>query len=312
MASRCDLHGRPTGTGTPALGEGERVLARLAPARTATVPAAWCAASPGRAAFSASTSRRRRAGACSRPTARQRPTAASISRPQRRRAGRAGARRADARARYGAIAPASRRAHRPYGRSAHGDLHRDPQSTGSSFPGPDRSGRGGAAGAARRATDLRDTPLVTIDGADARDFDDAVCAEPDDPIRNPAAGISVVAIADVAHYVRPGDALDREARRAATRSISPTASCRCCPEELSNDLCSLRPDEDRACMAVHLWIDARRAQAPPPLRPRLDALARAAHLRPGPGGARTATPTRSPRPCSDRSSAALRRLRRPG
>jgi ribonuclease R len=71
--------------------------------------------------------------------------------------------------------------------------------------------------------DLRGVPLVTIDGEDARDFDDAVFAEPD------GDGWRVlVAIADVAHYVRPGSALDREARERGNSVYFPTASCRCC------------------------------------------------------------------------------------
>ena len=76
-------------------------------------------------------------------------------------------------------------------------------------------------------TDLRDVKLITIDGADARDFDDAVFAEPDP---DQAGGFRlIVAIADVAHYVRPGSALDQRGRTsAATASIFPTASCRCC------------------------------------------------------------------------------------
>jgi ribonuclease R len=77
--------------------------------------------------------------------------------------------------------------------------------------------------------DLRDMPLVTIDPADARDRDDAVLAHPDDDPNNPGGHVIWVAIADVAHYVRPGSALDREAGNAAIPPISPTASCRCCP-----------------------------------------------------------------------------------
>ena len=77
--------------------------------------------------------------------------------------------------------------------------------------------------------DLRDVPLVTIDPADARDHDDAVYAEPDTDAGNPGGWIVWVAIADVAAYVRPGSELDREARRAATASTSPTGSSRCCP-----------------------------------------------------------------------------------
>ena len=106
-------------------------------------------------------------------------------------------------------------------------------------------------------TDLRQVPLVTIDGADARDFDDAVYAEPDPDPANPGGWHMVVAIADVAHYVRPGDALDLEARRRANSVYFPDRVLPMLPEALSNGLCSLRPDEDRACVAVHLWYDRR-------------------------------------------------------
>ncbi len=104
-------------------------------------------------------------------------------------------------------------------------------------------------------TDLRRIPLVTIDGADARDYDDAVWAEPDPDPRNPGGWHLIVAIADVAHYVRPGSALDAEARRRGNSVYFPDRVVPMLPGALSNDLCSLRPDEERACIAVHLWID---------------------------------------------------------
>ncbi|MCH7930962.1 MAG: ribonuclease R [Proteobacteria bacterium] len=101
--------------------------------------------------------------------------------------------------------------------------------------------------------DLRKLPLVTIDGADARDFDDAVWAEPD-----PDEGWhAVVAIADVGHYVRPGSALDRAAYERGNSVYFPDRVVPMLPEALSNDLCSLRPGETRPCLAVHLWIDRR-------------------------------------------------------
>jgi len=104
--------------------------------------------------------------------------------------------------------------------------------------------------------DLRPLPLVTIDGADARDFDDAVFAEPDDDAANPGGWRIVVAIADVAWYVRPGSALDRAAKERGNSVYFPDRVVPMLPEELSNDLCSLRGNEDRACLAAHLRIDA--------------------------------------------------------
>jgi ribonuclease R len=97
--------------------------------------------------------------------------------------------------------------------------------------------------------DLRQAPLVTIDGADARDFDDAVFAEPD------GDGFHlIVAIADVAFYVRPGTPLDNEAYKRGNSTYFPDRVVPMLPEALSNDLCSLRPHEDRASLAVHMWI----------------------------------------------------------
>ncbi|MEI6985294.1 MAG: ribonuclease R [Rhodospirillaceae bacterium] len=103
--------------------------------------------------------------------------------------------------------------------------------------------------------DLRSVPLLTIDGADARDFDDAVAAWPDSDGQNPGGWHLVVAIADVAHYVRPGSALDRAAFDRGNSVYFPDRVVPMLPEALSNDLCSLKPDEDRACFAVHLCID---------------------------------------------------------
>ena len=97
--------------------------------------------------------------------------------------------------------------------------------------------------------DLRALRLVTIDGEDARDFDDAVYAEPS------GAGYRlVVAIADVSHYVRPGMALDREARERATSVYFPSRVLPMLPEELSNDLCSLMPEVDRLCMVCDMQV----------------------------------------------------------
>ncbi|MDT8873029.1 RNB domain-containing ribonuclease [Komagataeibacter rhaeticus] len=100
-------------------------------------------------------------------------------------------------------------------------------------------------------TDLRDMPLVTIDGADARDFDDAIHAEPD------GTGFRItVAIADVAWYVRPGSALDNEARLRGNSVYFPDRVIPMLPEDLSNGWCSLRPDEDRGCLFVTMDVAA--------------------------------------------------------
>lgn len=100
-------------------------------------------------------------------------------------------------------------------------------------------------------TDLREVPLVTIDGADARDFDDAIYAEPD------GDGFRItIAIADVAWYVRPGSALDREARLRGNSVYFPDRVIPMLPEDLSNGWCSLRPDEDRGCLFVDMRVAA--------------------------------------------------------
>ena len=104
--------------------------------------------------------------------------------------------------------------------------------------------------------DLRALPLVTIDGADARDFDDAVWAEADSAPDNPGGWRAVVAIADVAHFVRPGSALDKAARERGNSAYFPDRVVPMLPEALSADLCSLKPGVDRACLAAHLRIDA--------------------------------------------------------
>ena len=104
--------------------------------------------------------------------------------------------------------------------------------------------------------DLRAIPLITIDGADARDFDDAVWAEPDDDKANQGGFKLIVAIADVSHYVKSGSALDKAARQRGNSVYFPDRVVPMLPERLSNDLCSLRPNEDRACMACHMVIDA--------------------------------------------------------
>jgi ribonuclease R len=108
-----------------------------------------------------------------------------------------------------------------------------------------------------RRTDLRDMPLVTIDGEDARDFDDAVWASEDNDPKNPGGWQVMVAIADVAHYVRPGSALDRNARERGNSVYFPDRVVPMLPEELSNGWCSLKPNEDRGCLAVRMVFNAR-------------------------------------------------------
>jgi len=98
--------------------------------------------------------------------------------------------------------------------------------------------------------DLRDLPLVTIDGADARDFDDAVYAR-----RSASGWRLVVAIADVASYVQFGGELDAEAVNRATSVYFPNRVVPMLPENLSNGLCSLRPDEDRLCLACDMSVN---------------------------------------------------------
>ena len=104
--------------------------------------------------------------------------------------------------------------------------------------------------------DWRNVPLVTIDPPDAKDHDDAVFAEPDVASNNQGGFIVTVAIADVAHYVRPGSALDREALTRGNSVYFPDRVVPMLPERISNDLCSLRPQEDRAALAVRMVIGA--------------------------------------------------------
>ncbi len=103
--------------------------------------------------------------------------------------------------------------------------------------------------------DLRHIPFVTIDPADARDHDDAVCAMPDDNPKNPGGHVVWVAIADVAHFVRSGSALDREALKRGNSTYFPDRVVPMLPDRLSGDLCSLHEGVDRACIAVRMVID---------------------------------------------------------
>jgi ribonuclease R len=107
------------------------------------------------------------------------------------------------------------------------------------------------AAAKRGREDLRQLPLVTIDGADARDFDDAVFAE-----KSGSGWRLIVAIADVAHYVQPGAALDAEAQLRGTSVYFPDRVVPMLPEALSNGLCSLNPKVDRLCVVCEMFVAA--------------------------------------------------------
>ncbi len=104
--------------------------------------------------------------------------------------------------------------------------------------------------------DLTSLPFVTIDPADARDRDDAVWAEPDRDPGNAGGHVLWVAIADVAHYVRPGSALDLEARERGNSTYFPDRVVPMLPERLSGGLCSLLEGAQRPCIAARLVIDA--------------------------------------------------------
>ena len=104
--------------------------------------------------------------------------------------------------------------------------------------------------------DLRDVPLVTIDGEDARDFDDAVYCEPAKVGRGKGWRL-LVAIADVSHYVQTGSAIDIDAYDRATSVYFPRRVIPMLPEKLSNGLCSLNPDVDRLCMVCDMLVNAK-------------------------------------------------------
>jgi ribonuclease R len=109
----------------------------------------------------------------------------------------------------------------------------------------------------KHRVDLRDVSLVTIDGEDARDFDDAVYAEPYKAGRGKSAVEGwrlLVAIADVSHYVKPGEPLDEDAYERATSVYFPRRVIPMLPEKLSNGLCSLNPDVERLAMVCDMIV----------------------------------------------------------
>lgn len=132
---------------------------------------------------------------------------------------------------------------------AHGIPHEFPQSV---FAEADAAKPVTLAG----REDWRKLPLITIDPADAKDHDDAVHAEPDSDPANKGGHVVTVAIADVAHYVRPGSALDKEALKRGNSVYFPDRVVPMLPERISNDLCSLRENEDRPAIAVRMIFGA--------------------------------------------------------
>ena len=142
------------------------------------------------------------------------------------------------------------------GRSPDGGVSRQrdgdtpqPLASGERSPSPARGGF-------RGREDLRHLPIVAIDPVDARDHDDAVWAAPDEDEANPGGFRAIVAIADVSYYVRPGSALDKEARKRGNSVYFPDQVVPMLPHTLSSDMCSLRAGQDRAAMACHLTINA--------------------------------------------------------
>ncbi|MEO1746888.1 MAG: ribonuclease R, partial [Pseudomonadota bacterium] len=120
----------------------------------------------------------------------------------------------------------------------------------------DAQAQGAITKASGKREDWRDVPLITIDPATAKDHDDAVFAQADDDPGNPGGYVVTVAIADVSHYVRPGGDMDREALKRGNSVYFPDRVVPMLPERISNDLCSLRENEDRPAMAVRMVFDA--------------------------------------------------------
>ena len=107
----------------------------------------------------------------------------------------------------------------------------------------------------KRREDFRQLPHITNDPSDARDHDDAVWAEADSDPSNRGGWVVIVAIADVCSYVRPGSSLDKEARKRGNSVYFPDRVVPMLPERISNDLCSLKEDQPRGCLAVRMVFD---------------------------------------------------------
>ena len=181
----------------------------------------------------------------------------------------------------------------------------------------------------KHRVDLTDVPLVTIDGEDARDFDDAVYCEPFKRGRGKTALEGwrlLVAIADVSHYVKPGEPIDDDAYERATSVYFPRRVIPMLPEKLSNGLCSLNPEQDRLAMVCDMVVDSDGRIDAYQFYPGGDPLARAADLHRGGGhpgqharprgaqaagaGAAPAAPARGlPRPAQAARAARRGRLR---
>ncbi len=148
--------------------------------------------------------------------------------------------------------------------------------------------------------DLRKFPLVTIDPEDARDHDDAVWAGPDSDPANRGGHIVIVAIADVAEYVRSGSVLDREALKRGNSVYFPDRVVPMLPEALSADLCSLREDRGPPLPRRAHGVRFPRGEAPPRIHAWADALRRAADLRAGASRRSTAHPDAKCRKLQDK------------
>ena len=153
-------------------------------------------------------------------------------------------------------------------------------------------------------------PLVTIDPPDAKDHDDAVHAEPDPDPNNKGGFIVHVAIADVAFYVRPGSALDRDALIRGNSVYFPDRVVPMLPERISNDLCSLVPGEPRGALAVRMVIGADGRKRSHSFHRVADALGRKAQLRAGAGRDRRQAGRHHGPPARSDPEAALCGLRR--